>query len=375
MDRKRTSFWQIAYMSGGKRRYESSGSTRKEDAQRLLTSKMGDVQRGIVVTPKLGRITLGKAFAAVVNDLKMNGRKSAICRKCKAICQDPAHTNDTQRRIDMHLLPYFGEQRRMNSITTADVEGYKAHRLKQTAERATVNRELAALRRAFRLALRGGELLTIPYVGLLREDNVRKGFFEREQFEAILKHLPAKLHPPLRFAFITGWRKSEVLSLRVAQVDLKVGVVRMEVGTSKDGKGRSFYVTTELREVMQKQLDSIKALQEAGTVVPFVFHWSDGRQIKDFRKVWANGCKAAGYPDMQLHDFRRTAVRNLERAGVPRSTAMAMVGHKTESIYRRYAIVDEAMHREAAEKLNVWAGQQEGKATGTTGQVKQFRRR
>ena len=51
------------------------------------------------------------------------------------------------------------------------------------------------------------------------------------------------------------------------------------------------------------------------------------------------------------HDFRRTAVRNLERAGVPRSAAMAMVGHKTESIYRRYAIMDEAMLKEGAAKL------------------------
>lgn len=134
-------------------------------------------------------------------------------------------------------------------------------------------------------------------------------------------------------------------------------------------------MTTELRKVLQKQLNSVKALQEAGKVVPFVFHWSDGSQIKDFRKTWANACEAAGFPGKKFHDLRRTAVRSLERAGIPRSTAMAMVGHKTESIYRRYAIVDEAMHREAAEKLNVWTGQQEDKATGTSGKVSQFRRR
>jgi integrase len=58
-----------------------------------------------------------------------------------------------------------------------------------------------------------------------------------------------------------------------------------------------------------------------------------------------------GVPDRIPHDFRRTAVRNLERAGVSRSVAMKMTGHKTEAIYRRYAIVSEQDLHEAARKL------------------------
>src|SRR5712691_7233410 len=81
-----------------------------------------------------------------------------------------------------------------------------------------------------------------------------------------------------------------------------------------------------------------------------MFHRS-GKPIKSFRRAWVTACKKAGIPERLPHDFRRTAVRNLERAGVPRSTAMKMVGHKTESIYRRYAIVDEAMLKEGAVKL------------------------
>ena len=57
-----------------------------------------------------------------------------------------------------------------------------------------------------------------------------------------------------------------------------------------------------------------------------------------------------------IHNMRRSAVRTFERAGVPRSVAMSVVGHKTESIYRRYAIVDEAMQREAAARLDAWVG-------------------
>ena len=92
---------------------------------------------------------------------------------------------------------------------------------------------------------------------------------------------------------------------------------------------------------------SIIVPPEAGTICPFVFH-RNGERIRYFRAAWANACKAAGCPGALVHDMRRSAVRTFERAGVPRSVAMSIVGHKTESIYRRYAIVDEAMQREAA---------------------------
>jgi integrase len=90
---------------------------------------------------------------------------------------------------------------------------------------------------------------------------------------------------------------------------------------------------------------------------------ANGRPIKSFRRAWLTACLQAGFARLVSekprvivalripHDFRRTAIRNLERAGVPRSAAMKMVGHKTESVYRRYAIVDEATLREGAARL------------------------
>ena len=97
------------------------------------------------------------------------------------------------------------------------------------------------------------------------------------------------------------------------------------------------------------------AEQRAGRLVALVFHRDDDR-IRTFSRSWLSACTAAGVPDRIPHDFRRTAVRNLERAGVSRSTEMAMVGHKTESIYRRYAIVDAGVLREAAAKIDGAAG-------------------
>src|SRR5262245_2783798 len=113
-----------------------------------------------------------------------------------------------------------------------------------------------------------------------------------------------------------------------------------------------FPLTPELRAVLERQLARTRELEKAtGTIVPWLFHRT-GKPIKGYRRAWQRACKNAGVPNRIPHDFRRTAVRNLERAGVPRSTAMEMVGHATESIYRRYAIADEAMLREGAAKLS-----------------------
>jgi integrase len=81
-----------------------------------------------------------------------------------------------------------------------------------------------------------------------------------------------------------------------------------------------------------------------------VFH-RNGRPIKSLRRAWKTACEDAGRPGLLRHDLRRSAVRNLERAGISRSVAMKLTGHKTEVVYRRYAIVAEGDLREAGTKL------------------------
>ncbi len=104
-----------------------------------------------------------------------------------------------------------------------------------------------------------------------------------------------------------------------------------------------------------------------------MFHRADGSQIKDMRKPFKAACEKAGVTGKVFHDFRRTAVRSLERAGVARSSAMAMVGHETESIYKGCAIQDETMLREAAAKLDAWTAEQQAKLkTERRGQVTRF---
>ena len=104
--------------------------------------------------------------------------------------------------------------------------------------------------------------------------------------------------------------------------------------------------------MLERQRERTLAVEKAtSAIIPWLFH-RQGRPVTSFRRAWLTACKGAGLSGRIPHDFRRTAVRNLERAGVPRSTAMKVVGHKTESIYRRYAIVDETMLKEGAAKLH-----------------------
>jgi integrase len=286
----------------------------------------------------------------VLNDYTVNGRK----------------THDhAKRRIDLHLTPYF-RGRRMTDLTTADFRAFTKQRLDAGASAAEINRELAIVKRAYSLAVKAGRLHVRPHIPMLAEHNVRRGFLEPSQFAAVKAHLPAAVRPLLEFAYLTGWRlASEVMPLEWRNVDWDGRIVRLDPGTTKSGDGRSFPFTAAIEALLRQQLADHERLKKAGRIVPLVFHRS-GKPIKDVRTAWENACTAAGYSGRLLHDMRRSAVRNLERDGVSRSAAMAMVGHKTEAIYRRYAIVDAGALRDAAAKIDRAAGTIPGTIAPTT---------
>jgi integrase len=212
-------------------------------------------------------------------------------------------------------------------------------------------RELAALKRMFRLAKRARKVAHRPYIEMLHEANVRKGFLEWTGSRSIVDRLPEALKPAFETAYITGWRiKSELLTRQKAHADLVNGWLRLEPGESKNDEGRQFPLTPERRGVLEQQLSRTREMEKAsGQVIPWLFH-RDGKPIKSLRRAWRTACKRAGLTDRIPHDFRRTAGRNLERAGVSRSAAMKMVGHKTQSIYARYAIADESMLQDGGAK-------------------------
>ena len=334
-ERRTAATWWVQYSVRGKRFRESSGSSNRVDAVKLLKRRIGDASQGRTIGPQAEKTRFKQLTQMLIDDYRANGRRSL--KRIKASVG--------------HLLAFFGDEFAMD-VTGDRIASYVAFRQDEKAAAATINRELAALKRAFRLGEKVGKVIQRPEVSMLREDNRRKGFFEADEYRAVLKHLPEELKPVIQTAYITGWRiASEILTRQKHHVNLEAGWLRLEPGETKNGEGRNFPLTPELREVLAQQIEKTRLIeQQTGRIIPWLFH-RDGNPIRDFRGAWASACRSAGVPKRIPHDFRRTAVRNLERAGVPRSAAMAMVGHRTESIYRRYAIADEAMLKEGAVKL------------------------
>jgi len=347
---KRGKYYHIRYYRNGQRFAESTHSTDRETAKRLLKNRESDVANGVPVTPAIGRLTFEEAAQALENEYLANDRRSIV---------------GLRGRIKKGLRPWF-RGRRMVSITPTDVIAFVAARQAGSfpfkapgAANGTINRELSALKRMFALAKQAGTLLSAPHIAMLQEDNVRRGFFEREQFESVRRHLPEEIRPVVTFAYLTGWRvNSEVLTLQWHQVDLKAGVVRLDPGTTKNREGRTFPFSQlpELQALLEEQRAATTILErKTGTIVPWVFH-RGGNPIKFYRRSWLRACKDAGCPGRIPHDFRRTAVRNLVRAGVPERVAMMLTGHKTRSVFERYNVVSEADLGAGVAKLALLGG-------------------
>jgi integrase len=333
---RHTSTWYIRYRRGGKQYNESSGSTDRRVAEQLLLVRLGAVADGKWTPPKGDKTVWDELAADLVTEYTSNKRKSL----------------DRLEDSLTHLRGYFGQQKAA-TITTARIIAYTAQRQTEDAAAAgTINRELAALKRMFRLGRQADKVNKVPHVPMLQEQNARIGFFEPEQFQALRRHLPEHLQGLINASYITGWRvKSELCSRTWAHIDFAAGWLRLEPNEAKTSDGRMFPLIPALREVLESQRRYTEQVQkEQGRIIPLVFH-KDGRALKYFRRSWLSACRAAGLPDKIPHDFRRTAVRNLERSGVSRSAAMKLVGHKTESIYRRYAIVNESDLTQAGEQL------------------------
>jgi integrase len=355
MTYQRGAVWWVKYYRNGRPMRESSGSTKESDAIQLLKIREGDIAHGLPVNPKLNRIRFDEAAEDLKTEYAVNGRRSA---------------DELERRIRLHLLPHFGG-RRLATITTADantfilkrradvmVFGEGEDRTERKVSNGEINRELTTLKRIFNLARQNGKLTHVPHIPMLKERHVRTGFFERDQITRIVAHLPPAIRPAVQLAYITGWRiPSEVLPLQWRHVDFEARVVRLDPHTTKNDEGRTFPFTDALEQLLEAQKAEHDRLKAEDVICPWVFNRTNkkvkGKRITTFIKAFRAACTKAGCPGRIPHDLRRTAVRNLVRAGVPERVAMQMTGHKTRSVFERYNIVSECDLVEAAKKLNL----------------------
>jgi integrase len=333
---KTSAVWWIQYSINGKAMKEGSESTDRKKAEKLLKLRTSQAMLGKTVTPEMARATFADLRKMLVDDYKMNGLRS---------------TARIETAMD-HLEVVFGE-RLARDITADRIAAYVVERQAggEGAANGTINRELAALKRAFTLALRARKVSEVPHIAMLPEDNARQGFLTHAEFEKLHAELPDDLKDPIRFLYLSGWRIGEARSLEWRDVDLEQMVIRLRIENSKTKRPRVLPLRGELAEI-------IKRAKAARTVDCVFVFGRNGHGLGLFRKSWASACTAAGLGHILVHDLRRTAVRNLVRAGVSDTTAMSITGHKTRSIFDRYNITSESDQALAIKKVGTYLSKQ-----------------
>lgn len=333
--RRNKMYW-IKYYRHGKQFAESTHTDKLEIAKRMLKSREGEIADGKRPGICFDRISFEDLLKDYVTDYKINGKKTV---------------KKAERCMTFLLQEFKG--RMATEITTDAIKKYVEKRLSGNVNNATVNRELSAVKRAFNLAARctPPKVSAVPYIPMLKENNVRKGFIEHKEYLALREALPEYLKPVLSFGYFSGWRKTEILSLKWNQVNLREGIVRLEPGETKNSEGRTLYMEPELWEML-KQLHKNRRMD-----CLLVFNLN-GEMLNDFRKSWESACTAAGKPGLLFHDLRRSAIRNMVRAGIPERVAMMISGHKTRSVFDRYNIVNQEDLKEAALKRQQFTAKQ-----------------
>lgn len=325
-------FW-IQFNVKGKRYRMPTGSTNRVVAVDMLKKQIAKAESGAVVGPRVDRITLDELLEILFNNYRAKERRSI-------------------KRVEdagNHLKSYFGGDARVVTLTSDRIAAYAVKRQEKAAN-GTINRELAALKHALKLAHKAGRISSVPAIEMLPEHNVRQGFLSHGDFLALLDALPEYLRDAIWFLYRSGWRRNEMTSLEWRDIERdglkKPTAIRLRPEVSKTQDGRLLPLDGELLAIIERADKARHRYPDCR----FVFS-HDGRRIVDFRFAWARATAQAGLGKVLVHDLRRCAVRNLSRSGVPEAIAMRVTGHKTRSIFDRYNIVSEEDLKQALSKV------------------------
>lgn len=340
---------------------EATGFTSQRKAQDLLTERLSQVSKGTWFQEERRPITVDDLFTALREHYAADGRTRSV--------------KGLGWRWN-HLKQMFSGTLAAN-VTSDAVTRYILTRQKEGAQNATINRELSALRRAFNFGKRSTppKVRNVPYIQMLRENNARKGFVEDADYGKLTTHATELwLRAFLECGYTYGWRKRELLSLRVRQINLTHRTIRLDPGTTKNLDGREVAMTAKVYELL-------KAAIEGKKLDDYVLTRNGNKRVKDFRGAWQRLCVVAElgkwacldceeavagakckckcgsrkrkYVGLIPHDLRRSAAKALRRAGVSESVIMSVGGWRTTSMFRRYAIVSSADQRAAVEMLEL----------------------
>lgn len=329
---KHSAVWWMEFRTKDKPVRRSTRQTDQAQAFAELLKVAGKRASGHIVTSDPERILVSQLLELVYEDYEHSGQRTLA---------------DVKARAKKHLEPAFGDLKAID-VTTRMIRDWAAKQ-KATMAPATINRTLAILRRAYHLGYEHEPqyVLRIPKIQMLEVDNVRTGVLEPDVYRALRDELAPHARLALVIGYHTGMRRGEICSIRWDQVDLEAGVIRLE---KKQTKGKAARVAPIYGE-MRAYLDMAKAERDAK--YPQCQHVvaEHGKRIFSFKTAWNAAQERLGLSKVLVHDLRRTALTNMDAAGIPRHIAMSISGHKTESVYRRYLIGSEKAVVEAGKRV------------------------
>ncbi len=302
-----------------------------------------EVRTGVVAAT--AKTKIGDLFEPVEQDYLMAGKRSL---------------DDVQSRWRLHLKDHFGNVY-AGELSTDQINAYILRRQREGASGGTVNRELAVVRRMMHLGERTTPPLVrgVPHFPKVKESDPRTGFLDQHEYDKLRLHARALWLRALLATYYTfGFRRAELLKLRVRQVDLTDRTINLPAGTTKNFRPRTLVMTQEV-------LGLVTASVHGKTANDFVFTPDDGTPVVDFRGAWKTMFADAGVEMRRLHDLRRSAVRNAIRRGIGRDTVKKMSGHLTDHVFSAYNIQAMDDLRLAAEKIEQGAAHIRATATKT----------
>lgn len=323
-------WWAKFYLPGRKEPIYESTKCRKDNkrgAKKFLADRESSRNPA-----QSGRLLFKELLVDYLRDLADNNRKAI---------------KDVTDRLGKHVFPALGHIPAA-SITVAVLNHYINSRKRAKAANGTINRELAFIHRALVLGAYAGKIQNVPMIRRLKESPPRTDHYTQDEQATLLSHLPQHVQAIVRFAPMTGWRKSEILRLQWENVDFERNEIRLLPGTSKNDAPRVVIMTPEMRELLLDQKRKAEASPRPDC--PWVFH-RNGLQVKSIRTAWEKGRLEAKMNGKTFHGFRRTASMVFDRAGISDRVSMAIMGHKTRAMFDRYRQVPRQDLEEAAQKL------------------------
>jgi integrase len=332
--RPKTRLWWCAFQHRGTEVRESTGTHKRRDAVRYLQARLEKVRRHEYVRKDAAKTTVHDLLAQLVTHYTVTGKKSV--RVVRAHMDAIAEKLGTVKACDV-TLPILED-----CVGEWQAAG-KAP--------ATIQKYLGTLRTAYTKGQDAKRVDIVPTFPRIVVKNARQGFCEWATFLKLLAALPDDgLRDFTEWAGRTAMRKGEIAALTWDGYDRETQVVRLHGKDAKTGQPRRIVLAGPLLELVARRVKARRL------DCPHIFH-RDGQPVREFPKSWATACKTAGAEWLRFHDLRRTAIRNMVRAGVSQHVAMAISGHRTDAIFRRYDITSDDDLRLAAERTAAYTDQ------------------